>query len=305
MESDPYILENYNILKSLGKGGQGSVLLVTKKQKGEKKESKKIALKKILVVPKNDEKLEYAIEKALLEIRILEKISKPFCNPYISCYYDHYVNYKDGIIYIEMEYIEGPTFDEYRKQLFNRLPLDLDYIAGQIYKIIKNIVLALQTIHKNGILHLDVKPQNIIISEKDGAKLVDFGMSCFAIPADNSICTLPYNKIIGECCKDGGGTLLYVAPERLLKNIRYPQSDIWSFGATLYTVFEDRLIWPIKPTKMTEYYYYAASNLTPRQLDTGIQPLDDIINGMTRKKIEERLTIDEILKKLDNVPFVY
>ena len=102
--------------------------------------------------------------------------------------------------------------------------------------IVTSLAKALKTIHEKGVIHRDIKPQNIYILEKGGEenddndddenkekiiKLGDFGCSIF-IKDNNS---------------DPIGTILYTAPE-ILKNIQYDEKcDLWSLGVTLYELY--------------------------------------------------------------------
>ncbi|KAG5621355.1 hypothetical protein H5410_006573 [Solanum commersonii] len=90
----------------------------------------------------------------------------------------------------------------------------------QVQKYTKNVVLGLSLIHKKGIIHCDIKPQNILLMA-EVAKIADFGLSI----------TLEQNwkENMGH-----RGTKRYMAPEALIKEEYYPGVDIWSLGCTVY-----------------------------------------------------------------------
>ena len=291
------VLAKYNFVKKLGAGAQGAVYLVTRKL-----DEKKAALKIIIVKPQKDEDLETALNKALLEIKILKEVSaEPKCNMYISCYHSHMVDVKTGTIYLEMEYIEGPDLKEYVKPLYESG--DADTLISIIYMVVKAITIALTHIHQYGVLHNDIKPENIVVERKTKIpKLVDFGIACEAKPKNDTFCTTPLNKEIGECCLGGGGTYNYLAPERTIYGVRYPQSDIWSLGATMYTIITGTLIWGGRDPKNTNIKMIKAAIQTeePEELGSEIDLLNTLIDGMTRKDITKRLTSDKILHLLRN-----
>ena len=293
--TNPQILSKYNIIKKLGQGGQGAVYLASQNYDG-----RLVAIKKVEVKPKGKESLESAIDKALIEIRMLKKVSaEPNCNIYISCYIEHLVEWNNGIIYLVMEFIDGPNLKEYVKPLYETQ--DSETLVKIIYKTSKAMSKALQEVHAHGILHRDIKPDNIVVQLSTGIpKLVDFGIACQAYAKDDSLCVGPNNDEIGECCVGGGGTFAYLAPERVLYGVRYPQSDIWSLGATMYSLVMNKIIWGDRnfETTTTSMIRQAIMLEEPEKLESGINLLDNLVNGMTKKNISDRITTDKIILML-------
>ncbi len=294
--TDERVLAKYTFIKKLGQGAQGSVYLVTRKL-----DEKKAALKVIKIhmqLGKNG--LKTAINKALLEVELLKLVSnEPNCNIYISCYHYHMVDWKNGIIYLEMEYIDGPDFMEYIKPLYKLN--DADTLIKVVYMVIKAITTALKHIHNHGILHLDIKPENIIVEKGTNIpKLVDFGIACKTKSENNNLCTVPLNKEIGECCVGGGGTYAYLAPERIIYKVRYPQSDIWSLGATMYRIITGNIIWGNRNPLYTsiDTIRDAIKTEEPEKLESDVDLLNILVDGMTKKDITKRLTSYKILHLL-------
>lgn len=293
---DTRILSKYNIIKKLGEGGQGSVYLASKKDDGAR-----VAIKKIEVTQFPNESLEQSIGRASLEFQILKKVSvSPNCD-YISCYIEHVVNLEKKEIYLVMEYIDGLNLLEYVKGIIQSQ--DTELVLDISYKVIKAISLALQAIHKNGVLHRDIKPENIVVENRTGIpKLVDFGTACLALKKEDAAC-----KSVEECCLGGGGTYSYLSPERILFNVSYPQSDIWSLGATMYSLLTGEVIWFDGASVLDEemknkaIVKFVREGNEPKKLNSGIELLDKLVNGMTAKDISERITIDSILDMLKDV----
>ena len=125
---------------------------------------------------------------------------------------------------------------------------------------------------------------------------------------DDSLCVGPsssssYTETIGMCCVGGGGTFAYMAPERIIYDVRYPQSDIWSLGATMYTLLTGKIIWGARDfDKATIDIIKVAILLEqPEEIDSGILLLDSLINGMTKKDVTQRITTDKIMFMLRDV----
>ena len=102
-----------------------------------------------------------------------------------------------------------------------------DLVSNELYKnIVKSIVNALYIIHQKGVMHRDIKPNNIFINENNNIiKLGDFGCSIY----------IKDNK------SDPIGTIFYTAPE-IIKNLKYDEKcDLWSLGVTLYELYTGEL----------------------------------------------------------------
>ena len=122
---------------------------------------------------------------------------------------------EDGRPYIVFEYVEGETLKDRIRRL-GRLPID-EAIAYAI-----EIARALGAAHGRGIVHRDVKPQNVLVDEEGSAKVTDFGI---ARSMDDSGLTAEGRVL---------GTTDYVSPEQALGHDVNGQSDIYSLGVVLY-----------------------------------------------------------------------
>jgi eukaryotic-like serine/threonine-protein kinase len=122
---------------------------------------------------------------------------------------------EDGRPYIVFEYVEGETLKDRIRRL-GRLPVD-EAIAYAI-----EIARALSAAHARGIVHRDVKPQNVLVDEEGSAKVTDFGI---ARSMDDSGLTAEGRVL---------GTTDYVSPEQALGHGVNGQSDIYSLGVVLY-----------------------------------------------------------------------
>ena len=133
------------------------------------------------------------------------------------------VNYEQGSLWIATEYVHGVTLDTKLKQTKNPLP-ELEW-----FKLAENIFHALRAAHAKGVIHKDLKPTNIILSDT-GAKLIDFGIS--HVPQFTRIATPG----------DFEGSRLFSAPENYnRKNI--PEMDVFSAGVTLAYAGKLKSVW--------------------------------------------------------------
>ncbi len=117
--------------------------------------------------------------------------------------------------YIVMEFIPGPSV----KSLLDKTPLPPDEVAA----IGAKIAFALHDIHRQHVIHLDLKPSNVIL-RNDDAVLIDFGLSRHDQLPD----------LIKEEAEGPVGTGAYVAPEQVLGDRSDPRSDLFALGVILY-----------------------------------------------------------------------
>lgn len=187
----------YKTVRVLGKGGWGEVDLAIHTSTG-----KQVAIKQI--------RLNQVITSALVnkEIESLSKLDHPGV-----------VKYEESIvdgdnIYVVMEFVEGETLEEMRE----KGPLSL----SQIQRYTLQLIEALEHIHSEGIIHSDLKPENIIIDKNDNIRIIDFGIVRTA------------SAEIASDIKEVRGTLHYMSPEQAEGNPIDIRSDLFSLGVILY-----------------------------------------------------------------------
>ena len=153
-------------------------------------------------------------------------------------------------------------------------------------QIILDIANGLKVMHDHGVMHRDIKPNNIFMThfdEKDGervAKLGDFGCSIFI--QDNT-----YDSI---------GTILYAAPE-ILKNLEYNEKcDLWSFGVTLYELYFGLL--PYGPSSNMNMNVVMDNIYADKFLlkKTKYPSLDILFHRLLKREQNERCSYDEFFK---------
>ena len=194
-------LNDFQIVKLLGKGAFGKVLLVYNE------ELKKYFAMKTL---KKDYIKKYEQTKHTKEERkILEKIDYPF----ISKLYYAFQN--DKKLFMITEYMPGG-------EMFYHLHLNDHFNEYKSKFYIAEIILAIDHLHKNNILYRDLKPENILLDELGDIKITDFGLS-------KIMNNIEKDKTFTVC-----GTPVYVAPEVLTGQGYNKLVDWWSLGVLLY-----------------------------------------------------------------------
>lgn len=131
---------------------------------------------------------------------------------YVIQYFEH--GKIDGLLYCLMEYVESSNL----KQLFARSDPTLQEFVGNI---LIDMAVALEHVHDSGFMHLDFKPENVLVTRSGNVRLVDFDLAR-AIPEQP------------KKASKNPGTPAYMAPEQLLREPYDHRVDIFAFGVTAY-----------------------------------------------------------------------
>jgi len=199
-------LGNYRIERPLGAGGMGEVYLAH-----DAKLKRQVALKILPVAFVLDAERIKRFER---EARAVSALN----HPNIVTIYDF--GQADGINYIVTEFIEGKTV---RELIGTNLPLK------ETLSIISQTCEALSAAHKLGIVHRDVKPENIMVRPDGYVKVLDFGLAKLN-PQGNAPNTLSNYTQKGMII----GTLAYMSPEQVSDDSVDHRTDLWSLGVVLY-----------------------------------------------------------------------
>lgn len=256
----------YQLVKLLGKGGMGEVYEATSG------ENSCIALKLVDTENLSDFRL---LDRFLKEYEILSSVN----HPNIIQVYDQ--GFTDSHLYIAMKKLSSHTL---KSKIKHGLKTE------QALDIAMNICHALATIHELGILHRDIKPNNILF-DNDLPVITDFGISKMLNARADMELTMQ-----GEAV----GTPAYMSPEQALSNKVTTQSDLYAFGVLLYQMFSGgKLPFPSRsPLKVMQDH---VSTLPPH-LPAELQSIDHIVQQLLSKQPEERQAtawvLHEQLKKL-------
>lgn len=194
--------EDFSILKVVGRGSFGKVFLVKKKMSGEIFAMK--VLKKPDVLKRNQ------IEHTKSERKILQSVTSPFL---VNM---HYAFQTEEKLYMVMDFLNGG-------ELFYHLNREKTFSEERIRFHVAEIVLALETLHKAGIIYRDLKPENILLDGEGHVRLTDFGLSKQGIFKDSD------EQDFTIC-----GTPEYLAPEIIRGEGHGCAVDWWSLGALVF-----------------------------------------------------------------------
>ena len=237
---DPLFLEfqlavagRYSIDREIGRGGMGVVFLAR-----EVHLDRLVAIK---LLPPEKSNLPGLRERFLAEARLAAKLSHPNIIPI------HAVEQTGGFVYYVMSYVDGETLAQ---RVRTRGPLS----ASDGARVLREVAWALGYAHKQGLVHRDVKPDNILLETASGRTLVaDFGIAA----------------AMGSASSDGvSGTPEFMSPEQALGGEIDARSDLYGLGATAFFAFSGRL--PFEGRSATEILARQVTEQAPPLASLGI-----------------------------------
>jgi len=205
-------IAGYEVISTLGHGARSSIFAV-KDRKGQV-----YALKRVERKVEGDQRF---LDQAIGE----HKIAKQFDHPTLRKSYKLTRvgwPFKVTEVLVLMEMIDGTTLEEHHPTKMTEL-----------CDIFKRVAQGLNVMHEAGYVHADIKPKNILLTDNQQIKIIDFGQSC----------------AIGTIKERIQGTPDYIAPEQVRRRAITPSTDVFNLGASMYWMLTDRHVPTVLPSK--------------------------------------------------------
>lgn len=245
-------LDDFTLVKVLGRGAFGKVMLVNK----DKRTFAMKILKKEMII--NNNNIQYLeLERSIL--KIVSDAKHPFLMQMLHCFQD------DANVYFGTEFLAGGDLFHYATKF--------SFSSSQIQLYSAEIILGLEYLHSKNIIYRDMKLDNVLICSDGHVKIADFGLC-----KDN----IEYNMKTYTFC----GTADTLAPEVILQGGYTKDVDWWSFGVVMFEMFENEL--PFNGST-TEEITAEILELSPKYSERTPRIAKDLINKLLEKIPEKRI----------------
>lgn len=259
-KSDPEFIGPARLVARLGSGGMGTVYLATI-------ENNSVALKVVKGNFYDDPALKTRFEREISTMRSLR-------SPFVAKVIDSQVDEDDA--WMAVEFINGESLSE---RVQNRGPIE----NKEWWTTFFGALIALDEIHSNGVLHRDVKPANILLSES-GPKFVDFGIA--QAGEETSLTTTGLLA----------GSPAWLAPEQLEEHRPTPAADIFSLASTMVFAATGSSPWG-SPTGTKVPVIFNRILSDPPRVDELTEAQREVLEPMLEKDPQKRPSAEELVSK--------
>ena len=254
LQKGMYLQDRYEILEPVGAGGMSDVYKAK-----DHVLNREVAIKVLKKEFTEDMSFVTKFRREAQSAAVLE-------HPNIVNIYD--VGSEDGLYFIIMEYIEGITLKSYieRKERLN---------YKEVLSIAIQVGRGIQAAHEKGIIHRDIKPQNVIISKEGKVKVTDFGIAK----------AVSSNTINAEVM----GSVHYTSPEQARNGMVNCQTDIYSLGIVMYEMITGHVPYDGDTTVAIAIQHLQSDIIPPSQYVEDIPiSVEKIILKCTMKSTDKR-----------------
>lgn len=225
--NDSYVIKNrFELGELLGAGGMGAVYKATDRRKLEASDKNPFVAIKVL----NDDFRSHP--DALISLQREARKSQTLAHPNIVNVYDFD---RDGdMVFMTMEYLVGDPLD-----VLLRERSGVGFSSDSALSILRDICDALIYAHSHNIIHSDFKPGNIFVTEKNGSKVFDFGISKAVKPSDSFVSSVNDHTVF-DAASLGALTPAYASLEMLQGKDPAPADDVYALACVAYELFSGR-----------------------------------------------------------------
>jgi serine/threonine-protein kinase len=199
---------------------------------------------------------------------------------------------EDGRYYIAMEHVPGGSLKDLTLRRGVLDPAEAARLASQVAE-------ALGAAHEHGIVHRDIKPQNVLLDEAGDAKVADFGIAVAASRTSTS----GTNQVFG--------TATYMSPEQAMGEQVGSASDLYSLGIVLYEMLTGSAPFEAEGALATAMKHVTEQPLSPRERDPSIpEAMDALVMGLLSKNPEDRYhsaahLAEDLRRARDGLPLAF
>lgn len=260
--------DRYEILERIGEGGMAVVYKAMCHRL-----NRLVAIKILKDEYEDDEEFRARFQSEAQSVAMLS-------HPNIVSIYD--VSHSEGVEYIVMELIDGITLQMYMARKGVLAWKEAMHFATQISK-------ALEHAHEKGIVHRDIKPQNVMILRDGNIKVADFGIAALESAQESKS-----NQTVGS--------VHYIAPEQAKGAAPDTRSDIYSLGVVMYEMLTGKRPYEAETAEQVARLHIAGIATLPREINSDIPAeLERITMKAMSADINERYqTASELLSDLEN-----
>ncbi|MFF0434797.1 protein kinase [Streptomyces sp. NPDC004327] len=251
------VADRYRLQVCVGRGGMGEVWRATDEVLG-----RDVAVKLML----GHEHDPSAADRFRMEAQTAARLS----HPHVVGVFDF--GTWDGKLYLVMELVDGDSLAGDRSH-------STVYSAEQVATVAAHAAAGLSAAHRQGVVHRDIKPGNLLMDSHGTVKLADFGIARFV--DDPSAALTTTGQIVG--------TGLYLAPERALGQPASPASDVYSLGCVLYQLLTGQPPFRADTATALLYQHIDTPPAPPRQFGVPIPvAFEDFLLTLLAKQPEQR-----------------
>lgn len=246
------IIRGYELRERIGAGGFGAVY-----RANQISVAREVAVK--IILPQYANRPDF-VRRFESEARLIAQLDHLHIVPLFDFWRE-----EDGSAFLIMRWLRGGSL----RNLLKHSPISLEMTV----RVIDQICRALAFAHQKGIIHRDIKPDNILLDEQRNGYLSDFGIAKDTILNVNI--TTP---------DDNPGTPAYSAPEQLGGGELSPQTDLYALGITLYECLTGDHPFPGAPL---QHLYDPLPSISARRREIPVA-IDDVIRHATAKRAQDR-----------------